>query len=141
MPKINGIRFQKQDDYGNYVFIANSDKEKPIYDKLVKYSDQLSKKYGELFSPIYYSDKFNYATIRVVKNNGINTLRLKPNDKVNFSFQISKKQKENGKLFLNCHLNNIKLLYRAPEPDYGEECELYDSDTDTDSSFKETSDV
>jgi len=136
MPKINGIRFHKLDPYGNFVFIANSEKETATYAKLVGFSDQLSEKYNKVFSPIYYNSKFNYATIRVVKDRGIQALRLKANDKVNLRFQISRKKKDNGKIYLNCHLINIKLLYRAPPVDYGEDCELYDSsdteaDTDT----------
>lgn len=45
MPKISSIRFQKLDDYQNFVMIANADKEPKQYKKLSRFYKQLSEEH------------------------------------------------------------------------------------------------
>lgn len=132
MPKLSNIRYQKQDDYQNSIFICNSEKETKNYQKLKRYYNQLQETDSDSFLPIFENSKHKYATIRVKKNTMISQLKLQANDVVNIKFNIYKKA-HNGKVYVNCLVDSIKLVNRAPPITLGDEMKFDDSDSDSDS--------
>ena len=128
MPTIKSIRFQKIDDYQNPVFIANSTKEPTQYKKLSRFYEQLSEEYKDSFLPLFENKKHKYATIRLKKDTQVSQLKLTANDVVDIKFTVRKRVSEEGKISVNCHLESIKLVQRAPPVDLGQEITFSDSE-------------
>ena len=127
MPSIRNVRYQKQDEYGNQIFICNITKEAKSYKKLKNFSKQLKEKHPSTFLPIFNNTAHKYSTIRLKKDFKINNLKLKQNDVCDIKFSICSRSYEN-KTYLAAHCVLIKLVKRAPPIDLGVELELYDSD-------------
>ena len=132
MPSIKNIRFQKLDDYQNFIFIANSKKEPKLYKKLSKFYKQLAKKYAESFLPVYENKTHNYATIRLKKDYKISKLKLLSGDVVNIEFVVRKRVNEDGKVSVKCYVDTIKLVSRAPPVDLGDELSFSDEESEAD---------
>lgn len=127
MPKISSIRFQKLDDYQNFVMITNADKEPKQYKKLSRYYKQLSEEHKDSFLPIYENTTFKYATLRLKKNIMLSKLKLNPNDTVDLKFTVRQTTRLD-KVFINCHVESVKLVKRAPPVELGDALNLSDSD-------------
>lgn len=125
MHSLKSIRFQKFDQYQNPVFIASSNKadEKEMYDLLKSYSDKLENQTYGTFLPIYSNEAYRYATIRFKKSQKYN--KMTHGDRYDIEYSIKKKVKpEDGKTYINCYLNKMKLVSKAPKPDWGEDVEF-----------------
>lgn len=127
MPKISSIRFQKLDDYQNFVMIANADKEPKQYKKLSRFYKQLSEEHKDSFLPLYENTKFKYATLRLKKNIMLSKLKLNPNDTIDLKFTV-RRTTHLDKVFINCHVESVKLVERAPPVELGDVLNLSDSD-------------
>ena len=117
MPVLKNIRFQKVDKYDNLIFIANKT-EKENYDDLKDKALKLENRF-ETFMPIFHSEKFNYSTIRFVKNS---KATVEPDCVYDIDYIIKLKNKD-GKTYVNCFINTIKFI-KKNERDDGEVLEL-----------------
>lgn len=123
MPQFN-LRYQKQDDYSNCIFIASQKYEPVVYKTLAKYSKKLVDKEYDTFIPIFHNNVFEYCTIRF-KNID---MKLSKNATYAVTFEITKKERK-GKIYVNCYTQSVKLVKPAPKIDFGEHVNL-DSDSD-----------
>jgi len=114
MNELKSIRFNKDGDYGNKIFIANSTKEPETFKLLENFYKQLQKKYPDQFLPIYCNNKHKYATIRFKVEK-----KFRKNDIYDIEFVIKKKI-DGNKTYINCYLEKAKLIKRAEEEDEGE---------------------
>jgi len=112
------LRYQKTDEYNNICFISNDMKDKKAYELLQKYYKQLNKQFPDLYLPIYYNEKFKYATIRFkYLPAGLN---LNKNDVCSIKFNVKKRSKDD-KTFINCVCKHIEVVERAVEEDTDEQ--------------------
>ncbi len=133
MPSIKNIRFQKLDDYGNHVFIANETKESASHTKLKKYHTKLQKSDENCFLPIYSNEKHKYATVRLKKDTRLSMLKLNANDVCDIRFTIRRKAVD-GKTYVSCFCDKIQIIKRAPPVNLGEEIAFDSDDTDEEES-------
>ena len=124
--KFSNIRYQKLDSFCNFIFICDKENETKNYDKLVKYTSQLKEKFPDHYLPLYYNEEYKYASVRLKKDTKIQMLKLNPNDLVDLSFNIKKKKGKEGQIYVNCILEKIKLVKRAPPVDEGSDVDLDD---------------
>ena len=107
------IRFQKEDQYGNAIFIASLE-EKDGYETITGFYESLKKMELTTFLPIYSTPTFA-------------TIRFKPNRKFKFvehntyalTFEVRKKNHKD-KDYISCYILNSKLDSVAEPRDYGE---------------------
>jgi hypothetical protein len=123
--RFTNIRFQKKDKFGNMVFIANEKAEPKTFAKLTKYYKKLNTD-TKTFLPIYSCTENNYATIRFKDNKSGD---MCANDIYNIECSI-KKVIKNNKEFINCYINKLTLVSKAPLKDYGVDIEFSDDDSD-----------
>jgi hypothetical protein len=126
MPNISAVRFQKYDRFDNAIFIANPLREPRAFKKLSKYYGQIKDKFQDTFLPIYCSEEHKYASICIRKSNL--TRQLAENNVYNVKFAL-KKRSQDGKIYLNCFVDEIDLICKAPVYDEGDDVDLCD-DTD-----------
>ena len=127
MPNTSTLRYQKKDKFNNPIFIVNSKDEPKEHKKLAKYYNQLKKQFPETFLPVFQSEKYNYATIRFRKNTELDQLIPKSNDVFKIKYTIRKTIGEGAVVRVNAHIEEIKLVNRAPPVDLGDAIPL-DSD-------------
>ena len=123
MPSLKNIRFSKNGDYGNRIFIANANKEPESFIKLKKIYIELKEKFPDQFLPIFCNDKHKYATIRFKIDD-----KFEKNDVYDLDYVIKKMsvkdKRDADKIYINCFLNDSKLITKAPPSDDGEELEF-----------------
>lgn len=120
MPELKNIRFSKDGDYGNKIFIANSTKEPETFSILKKFYTQLKDKYPDQFLPIFCNNKHKYATIRFKISDN-----FEKNDVYKLKFTIKKKVIDT-KTYINCFLDKKELISKAEPVDDGEILDLDD---------------
>ena len=118
MPILKNVRFSKNGDYGNRIFIANSQKEPESFAKLKKIYTMLKEKHPDQFLPIFCNEKHKYATVRFKIDS-----KFEKNDVYDLDFVIKKKI-DGDKTYINCFLNGATLKSKAPPVDDGEEMEF-----------------
>lgn len=113
------LRYQRQDDYKNSIFIASSkyEEELPACDTLRKIEIQLKEMDVGTFLPIYFNDDLNYATVRFKFLNS--PVKLVERDLYTVKFVV-KKNKRANKEYINCYVNTIKLHTKNKPVDQGE---------------------
>lgn len=126
MPSLNSIRFQKFDKYSNPIFIVNSEKEPVNFKRLTKYYTTLESKEYNTFLPIYSNEENKYATIRFKKNSS-KYPNFTKNNVYDIKYSIKQKEHE-GKTYVNCYINSLKLVSRAPKIDLGQDIDFGESD-------------
>ena len=117
------LRFQKFDKFGNPVFCASGDninnpEEAKSFQTLSEWYDKLQAKNYNTFLPIYSMDKFS-------------SIRLKPNNKFSMSernlytvdFNVRVVERD-GKTYVNCYIEGLKLFRRCKPIDKGEVVDL-----------------
>lgn len=125
MVNFTNIRFQKFDKYGNMVFICNSRTEPKTFAKLTKYYERLNNMETNTFLPIYSNAESQYATVRFKDYKGYSVISA--NDVYNIECSIKKVVKDDKK-FINCFVNKLTLVSRAPLIDYGADIEFSEDD-------------
>lgn len=120
MPSVTlkSLRFQKFDKFGHPVFIASENEEN--YTTLKDYAEKLQDKDYGTFLPIFHSQEHQYATKRFKKNDKYNP---KPRAKYDVDFKIKIITKD-SKIYVNCFIERMKFVEKAPVEDQGEELEL-----------------
>ena len=110
-------RFQKQDQFGSQVFIASQSKEEDSFNVIKGFTEKLKGLNLTTFLPVYHSDNNPYCTIRF--KHFKNKVKLNPRDtyKIQFSFR---KLTRDDKEYINCYVESIELIAKAPEIDFGE---------------------
>ena len=109
------LRFQKYDNYGNPIFIANSTKEPEQFKKLQSYHHQLAEQKYETFLPIYSNVEKEYATIRFKGS----VTKFETNDVWDLTFDVKKNERED-KIFIGCYISDLAIVSKAPPVDLGE---------------------
>ena len=122
MYSLKGMRFQKVDKFGNWVFIASclKEEERANYDALVGYHAKLVDfEYGT-FLPIYTSSEFKYSTIRFKPD-----YRYSPRPRCTYdiTFKITKIERDASN-YVNCYVTTLKLKDESKVIDLGEEIVL-----------------
>jgi hypothetical protein len=103
------LRFQKQSDYGDDIFICSNEREpeQEAFKKLKSVANQLTKQF-DTFLPVYHSEDYNYCSIRF-KAGGKS---FKRGSLYNIKFDIKQKTKDDKK-FVNCFVRSSKLIKSA----------------------------
>ena len=122
MPNLFKIRFNKNGDYGNKIFIANMMKEPKEFQLLEKFYNQLKETFPDSFLPIFCNRKHKYATIRFKTDT-----KFDKNDVYSLKFDVKKKI-INDKTYVNCMLKKYELISKAEAEDSGEDIEFNLSD-------------
>ena len=112
------VRFSKNDNYSNPVFICSpkNAEEKGSYTKLCLLSQKISESDINTFSPIYHNTEHEFATIRFKHYKGI---KLEQQGLYNINCVLKRKE-SNDKVYINAFVNNISLLKKATPRDDGE---------------------
>jgi len=114
MPELTNIRYNKNGDYGNKIFIASYLKDRESYNKLENFYNQLKSRHPDNFLPIFCNTKEKYATIRFKTNKNFDS-----GDVYNIAFTIKKKI-DGDRTYINCFLDKSHLVKRAELIDHGE---------------------
>ena len=114
MPELKNMRFSKDGDYGNKIFICNKTKEPETFAILSELYNKLKSNFPEQFLPVFCNNKHNYATIRFKLDK-----KFEKNDIYTLDF-IIKKKVDNDKTYINCFLNKAKKTGEATKSDDGE---------------------
>ena len=116
------LRYQKKDAFGSEIFIASNkyDEEKAAFGTLKKLEKKLKEMNLGSFLPVYVNEDLNYATIRFKFYKGI---KLYERNLYSVTFVV-KKSTRDGKQYINCFVDNIKLHKKAPARDDGEIMDL-----------------
>lgn len=122
MPSLKSIRFQKNDKFGNIVMIASNTKTEELenYEILKNYAEKLEEKQYDTYLPIFQSEEHNYSTIRFAKNPKHNLLT---NARYNIEYKI-KTVAKNDKIYVNCHIEKLKMVAKPVVEDEREELDL-----------------
>ena len=115
------LRFLKNDQFKNPIFIASSRKDTEIasFTKLREYYEQIRSYEFDTFIPIYYDVENQFASIRF-KHKGA---QLEFGAVYSVDFKITKKEKL-SKIYVNCYIDKIKLIAKAEKIDRGEELDF-----------------
>ena len=121
MSKTLTIRFQKFDKFNNPIFCCNKEnpEEKETFDTLKKWYNKLDDKCFGTFLPVYSTNKF--ASIRFKSNNKHNHMVERNVYKVVFNMRITERD---GKTYVNCYIENLKLEKRGEPADMGKILDL-----------------
>lgn len=65
--------------------------------------------------------------MRLKKNIMLSKLKLNPNDTIDLKFTV-RRTTHLDKVFINCHVESVKLVERAPPVELGDVLNLSDSD-------------
>ena len=120
MPVLKKIKFSKLDKFDNPVFIASLKADETNYNKLYKYYSKLVAMKTDTYMPVYHNTKYKYSTIRFFKDH---KFKFEEKAKYDIKFSTNKKDKE-GKTYINCYIESVKLVEEAPVYDKGEEIKL-----------------
>ena len=102
------IRFQKNDKFGNPVFIASiNEKERKTYDSLKNLYIKLTAKFPDSFCPIYNSEEYKYSTIRI-KKQSVPDITFARNDLYKLKAEIRTHVFE-GKRIISCHATELEF--------------------------------
>ena len=123
MPTIQNLRFQKCDKYSNPVFIASKIRPDELdnYNTLAEYAQKLEDKQYDTYMPIYKSVEFNFASLRIKKND--KCPKMIPRATYDLTFKI-KTITRDEKTYVNCFIDKIKMNTKAPVIEEGEELEM-----------------
>ena len=112
------VRFSKNDNYSNPVFICSpkNDVEKASYKKLCLLAEKISESDINTFSPLYHNKEHEFATIRFKH---FNKCKLEEQSLYNINCVLKRKE-SNDKVYINAFVNNISLLKKAEPRDDGE---------------------
>ena len=112
------LRYTKDSEYGDHVFICADDSEAyPDEQEGFLELKRMEKKLNKMFNtflPVYYSAEHSYASIRFKKTNS----KFHRRSLYKISFDIKKKSKD-GQHYCNAHIKKVKLHTRVKE-DEGE---------------------
>ena len=115
MPHLSSIKFQKFDNFNNFVCIASEKIDKVNYEILKDYAHKLEKMNYGTFIPIFHNDQHSYTNIRFFKSN---KFKMVEDNKYDIEFDIKIKEKNNKK-YVNCHIKTLKFVSK-PMYDEGE---------------------
>ena len=112
------VRFSKNDNYSNPVFICSpkNDVEKASYTKLCLLAEKNSQSDINTFSPLYHNAEHEFATIRFKH---FNKCKLEQHSLYNINCVLKRKE-SNDKVYVNAFVNKITLVKRADVRDDGE---------------------
>ena len=107
------LRYQKPDPYGNEIFIASNKypDEKESYTVLKKMGNKIEEFDYKTFSPIYYDEDLQFATIRFKHLKSRVLLTERNLYKVEF---VVKKSTRDNLSYINCFVEKLKLIKKAP---------------------------
>ena len=119
MSKTLVLRYSKEDDYDNNIFVASNLSDKPemkaSFSTLKQYYEKLQSMELGSFLPIYCKEDF--SSIRFKKN--YKHKNFTPGNIYEITYEIRIVERE-GKKYCNCHILNTKLATRAEPVDKGE---------------------
>jgi phage tail tube protein FII len=117
------LRYQKQSDYGDEIFIVSQkfEEEKDSHATLCRIEKKLKDLDFGTFLPVFSNDEHGYATIRFKFYN--NKQKLNERDLYSVNFDIKHTERD-GKDYLNCMISDIKLFKKAKPQDYGKVIDL-----------------
>ncbi len=112
------LRFKSYDKFSNPVFIASEKKECKAYKSLCSIEKKLKKieRLKDLFLPLYVSDEYDYATLRLWRERSLRDLEEGATYKLVFCF---KEKKISERLVLAACCEKLKLMKKAPVYDEG----------------------
>ena len=115
-------RYQKKDQFGSEVFIASQSKEQESFEIIKGYTEKLKGLNLCTFLPVYHGNTENpYTTIRFKHCKSKVKLEERNTYKITFSFR---KVTRDDKQYINCYVESIELISKAPDIDFGEVLEL-----------------
>ena len=111
------LRYQKKDKYGQEIFIASNkyDQEKQGFEKLKTLEGKIDDLNIGTFNPIYFNNELDYSTIRFKFYKGI---KLFERNIYEVRFVVKQSERE-GKKYVNCYIDGIKLAIKAKPIDTG----------------------
>ena len=98
---------------------------RPIFNKLTNIYNRLTKMKLGTFLPVYHSKEHKYSSMRFKKT--LKYTKMTPNNLYKIEYAIKQTVKDD-KAYVNCFLNGMKLLSKAPTIDEGTEMIFSDSD-------------
>ena len=108
------LRYSKNSEYGDHVFICTDDEEAfPSEQEGFKELKRMSAKLNEMFTtflPVYHSEEHNYCSIRFQKTNS----KFHRRSLYKVSFDIKRKSKD-GQEYCNAYIKKVKLHTRVKE--------------------------
>ena len=111
------IKFQKYDKFGNAVFITREGEAE--YNQVRGIHEKIDEKFPDATSFVYVNDIYNYATIRIMKQN---KFKFVEKNTYLIDFQ-TKKVERNDRTFINAKLISSKLTKKYTQ-DFGEDVEI-----------------
>ena len=117
---LKSIRFQKKDKYENSIFICSelNPEEEENCETLKTMALKLNESY-DTFLPIYYSENYNYSSIRFSKNS-----KFVPQENCTYDIEyVIKLKNKNDKQYVNCFIQKMKFISKR-EIDDGVEIEI-----------------
>ena len=114
------LKFQKYDQFSNFVFIAGEQTDPDNYEKIKSMYDKLSNKF-ETYLPVYHNEQYNYCTIRFQKY----SIKQKLEEGATYNLEYSAHAVTKGDMkYVNIYAKNVKLNTKAVEFDRGEELDV-----------------
>lgn len=117
------LRYSKDSEYGDHIFICANDTEAyPEEQKGFKELKRMSAKLDGMFDtflPVYHSAEHSYCSIRFKKTNS----KFHRRSLYAVSFDIKKKTVDNAD-YCNVYIKKVKLAKRAEKQDEGETLEI-----------------
>jgi hypothetical protein len=112
------LRYQKEDPYQNQIFIVSNkfNDELPAFEKLKNLESKLLEMDLGTFLPVYSNSELGYCTIRFKAYRGI---KLVERNLYTVKFVVKKSERDD-KHYINCFVQDMKLLKKAPVRDDGE---------------------
>ena len=114
------LKFQKLDQFNNFVFIASEQSDPENYEKIKRIYEKLSSNY-ETYLPVYHNEQYNYCTIRFQKFSI--KQKLEQNSTYNLQYTVHAVTKGDMK-YVNIYMKNVVLNTKAVEFDRGEELDV-----------------
>ena len=117
------LRYSKNSEYGDHVFICADDpefcpEEQEGFKELKRMSSKLDGMF-DTFLPVYHSAENSYCSIRFKKTNS----KFHRRSLYTVSFDIKKKTVD-GQEYANCFIKKVRLAKRAEKQDEGETLEI-----------------
>jgi hypothetical protein len=107
---LTNLKFQKMDQYQNPIFIAGSEKNTENYTILREISEKLKEKEYNTFLPVYHSEEYDYASLRIRKHYKNPTFTA--NSTYNITFELRTVTKDD-KTYVNIHLTKARMHTKA----------------------------
>jgi hypothetical protein len=115
------LKFQKEDRFSNPVFIAAESTDPENCAKLKNIHEKLVEREYETFLPVYHSEEYSYATLRLKKNYKIP--KFTEGATYNLDVEIRTNVKD-SKTYVNVHLIKARLNTKVARESKGELLEL-----------------